>query len=216
MPDKFYGPRIETLRAAPACSRLPGVEYLERWRAHMLDPEFIGIVCDHVASGGSLIALCRTLDLKYANVIAWVHRDPERDKQYKDAIAARAEWAMERVLQEIQLIGTVDIRRAYDQSGALLPVNQMPDDVAVAVASVEVDELYEGFGRDREHIGETKKLKLIDKLKALELMGKNFGMFIDRHEIDIGKQTLEALVSGSMPALPEATPIETTADQPTP
>lgn len=169
---------------------------------------------DHIASGGSLISFCKSLDIKYASLIAWMHRDPERDKKYKEALAARAEWAMERVLQEIQLIGTVDIRRAYNSKGELLPVNEMPDDVAAAVASVEVDELTEGYGRDREIVGQTKKLKLIDKLKALELMGKNFGMFIDRHEIDLGKQTLEALVSGSMPerqAIPAQQPIETEA-----
>lgn len=179
----------------------------------MVDPEFMGSVCDHVASGGSVIALCRTLDLKYANLIRWIHNDAERDKKYKEALSARAEWAMERVLQEIQLIGTVDIRRAYSESGELLPVNQMPDDVAAAVQSVEVDEIFDGYGTEREKVGDTKKLKLIDKLKALELMGKNFGMFIDRHEIDLGKQTLEALVSGSMPArIEQSKPIETTGE----
>lgn len=180
----------------------------------MDDPEFLGSLCDHVASGGSVIALCRTLDIKYVNVIGWIHRAPERDKRYQEALTARAEWAMERVLQEIQLIGTVDIRRAYDASGALLPVNDMPDDVAAAVSGIETDDIYEGFGTEREKVGETRKLKLIDKLKALELMGKNFGMFIDRHEIDIGKQTLEALVSGSMEprAIPPQQPIETTGE----
>ena len=191
--------------------RLSRMEYLERWRSLMGDPEFIGTVCDHVASGGSVIALCRTLDLKYANLLAWIHNSPERDKKYKEALLARGEWAMERVLHEIQMIGTVDIRRAYDDDGALLPVNRMPDDVAAAVSSIEVDENVIGELK----IGETKKLKLIDKLKALELMGKNFGMFIDRHEIDLGKQTLEALVSGSMNpvAIPEPAPVETTAEK---
>lgn len=180
------------------------MEYLERWRGLISDPEFIGTVCDHVASGGSVIALCRSLDIKYASLLAWIHRDPEKDKKFKDALSARAEWAMERVLQEIQLIGTVDIRRAYGPNGELLRVSDMPDDVAAAVASVEVSTDFAG--------DTTSKLKLIDKLKALELMGKNFGMFIDRHEIDLGKQTLEALVAGSMPVIATPPPIETTHD----
>jgi hypothetical protein len=167
------------------------MEYLERWRAVSTDPQFMQSVFDHVASGGSLIALCRTLDIKYATLLQWLHRDPERDKQYNLALTARAEWAMERVLAEIQLIGTVDIRRAYDDNGELMKVRDMPDDVARALVSVDVN--------DNPITGISTKIKLIDKLKALELMGKNFGMFIDRHEIDLGKQTLEALVSGSMP-----------------
>lgn len=177
------------------------MEYLERWRALIGDSNFMNSIFEHVSSGGSVIALCRTLDIKYATLLQWIHRDPERDKQYNLALTARAEWAMERVLQEIQLIGTVDIRRAYDSSGMLLPVNDMPEDVAAAVASVDVS---------TDDNGNTShRIKLIDKLKALELMGKNFGMFIDRHEIDLGKQTLEALVSGSMP------PAQVAAPQPT-
>lgn len=180
------------------------MDYTERWLAVSNDPQFMQSIFDHVASGGSLIALCRTLDVKYATLIHWLHRDPERDKQYNLALSARAEWAMERVLAEIQLIGTVDIRRAYDDSGELLPINEMPDDVARALVSVDISE---------DEAGRTnKRIKLIDKLKALELMGKNFGMFIDRHEIDLGKQTLEALVSGSMPArIEQSKPIETQA-----
>lgn len=169
----------------------------------MSDPEFMGTVFDHVASGGSVIALCRTLDIKYANLLAWIHNNPERDKKYKEALSARAEWAMERVLHEIQMIGTVDIRRAYSASGELLNPKDMPEDVARALASIDVN--------DNPITGVSTRIKLIDKLKALELMGKNFGMFIDRHEIDIGKQTLEQLVSGSMP--PKPAPIETTATQ---
>lgn len=184
------------------------MEYLDRWRALTIDPLFMEQIYDHVASGGSLIALCRTLDIKYATLIGWIHKDPERDKKYNLALSARAEWAMERVLEEVQAIGTVDIRRAYDERGELLPVGDMPEDVARALASVDVSESETG--------GIQRKIKLIDKLKALELMGKNFGMFIDRHEIDIGKQTLEALVSGSMPPAPakleSQTPVETTAD----
>lgn len=189
------------------------MEYLERWRGLTSDPGFMESIHDHVASGGSVIAFCRALDIKYASLLAWIHANPDRDKKYKEALSARAEWAMERVLQEIQMIGTVDIRRAYDKNGALLPINEMPDDVAVAVQSVEVEENFTGIGSEREKVGETKKLKLIDKLKAVELMGKNFGMFIDRHEIDLGKQTLEALVSSSMPPRVEpAKPVETTAE----
>lgn len=161
-----------------------------------------------------MITLARSLDIKYASLLKWIHSDPERDKKYKEALSARAEWAMERVLQEIQLLGTVDIRQAYGSNGELLSVKDMPDDIARALQGVEVEEIFAGFGADRGKVGETKKIKLIDKLKALELMGKNFGMFIDRKEINLGAQTLEALVSGSMPALPPPAAVETTLANP--
>ena len=52
-----------------------------------------------------------------------------------------------------------------------------------ALASVEVDELFEGTGKDREQTGYTKKIKTTDKLKALELLGKHLKMFTDVTEV---------------------------------
>ena len=37
---------------------------------------------------------------------------------------------------------------------------------------------------DREKIGDTQKVKLLDKTKALELLGKHLGMFKEKVTID--------------------------------
>ena len=63
-------------------------------------------------------------------------------------------------------------------------------------ASVETDELYEGVGKEREQIGITRKVKLWEKTKSLELLGKNMRMFVERVDIGAGK-TLEDLIVGS-------------------
>lgn len=175
------------------------MEYLERWRTLTEDPNFLQSIFDHIASGGSVIALCRTLDVKYASLLQWIHNSPEREEKYNLALSARKEWAIERVLQEVQLLGVVDIRKAYTAGGQLLPVEQMPDEIARAITSVDVSEDEDG--------NISSRIKLVDKLKALELLGKQVGMFVDRHELDLGKQTLEALVSGSMPPKIESPPI---------
>lgn len=49
-----------------------------------------------------------------------------------------------------------------------------------AISSLETFEEFEGYGEDREKIGDTKKVKLIDKTKALELLGKHLGMFKEK------------------------------------
>jgi phage terminase small subunit len=58
----------------------------------------------------------------------------------------------ERVLNEFGAIGFSDVRKLFGPGGGLLPPDQWPEDIAPAVASVEVDELYEGRGKDREQV----------------------------------------------------------------
>lgn len=83
----------------------------------------------------------------------------------------------ERIAQELARIGFSDIRNLFDEKGALKTPENWSDEDAAAVASVETDELFEGFGREREQVGLTKKVKVWEKTKALEalcrLMGYN-------------------------------------------
>ena len=92
-------------------------------------------------------------------------------------IAKRNDITVDRIVQELTRIGTVDIRDAFDENGNLLPIKDIPEDVARAISGIDVDELYEGSGKDRERIGDTRKIRLTDKVRALETLGKHFKMF---------------------------------------
>lgn len=107
----------------------------------------------------------------------------------------RTEIDADTVLKELLKLATSDLRRLFKDDGSLLPPDEWPDDVAMAVASVEVDEIFDGFGADRTQIGLTKKVKFWDKPKALELLGKHLKLFTDKIEHS-GKLTLEDLVAG--------------------
>jgi len=88
------------------------------------------------------------------------------------------------VLLELLKLAKSDLRKLFDESGSLLPVDQWPDDAAVAVAAVDVDEIFDGYGDERKHIGYTKKVKFWDKTKSLELLGKHLKLFTDRIEVE--------------------------------
>lgn len=100
------------------------------------------------------------------------------------------------ILTELLRIATSDIRKIFDDKGALLPFSQWHEDIARSVASVQVDELFEGSGQEREMIGLTKKIKLWDKNQALDKLAKHLGLLVDKVEVS-GKVTLEDLVTGS-------------------
>ena len=88
------------------------------------------------------------------------------------------------VLRELKRIGYSDPRGIFDDKGGLLDPNKWPDDIARAIASVEIEELFDGYGENREQIGFTKKIKFWPKVHALELLGKNLKMFTDKIEVD--------------------------------
>ena len=168
------------------------------------EPTFFPALCDHITQGGGLPDLCKQLQIKYPRVIEWLYLDPIRKDLYERALAARAEWTIQSILNELKDIALADIRLAYDEHGSLLPPNQWPDALARTVAAVETEELYDGQGENRINIGQSKRLKMWDKLRALELLGKNLKLFKEQVEHS-GELTLEQLVLGSMTHTKEET-----------
>lgn len=168
----------------------------QRTQELLARPDLMDDIVAHMANGGEMINFCKGLDVRWSDVWAWIAADPERKRRYDDSLTARQEWMIQRVLGELQAIATVDIRQAYDEHGRLKPVAEWPSELAAAVVSVETDELFDGGGKDREHVGFTKKLRFADKLRALELLGKKLALWVERHEVS-GKVTLEDLVTAS-------------------
>jgi hypothetical protein len=93
-----------------------------------------------------------------------------------------------------------DPRKFFSADGAIKNIHDLSDDEAASLSSIEIDELFEGFGRDKEQVGVTKKIKFWDKKGALELLGKYLGIF----EKD-NRQTTPALI---MPTSVEALTFE--------
>lgn len=87
------------------------------------------------------------------------------------------------VIKELLKHATIDISDAYDEDGVLKPISEMPEPLRKAIVGIETEEEFSGTGEDREQTGFTKTIKLTDKIKAIELLGKHLKMFTDIHEI---------------------------------
>jgi len=170
---------------------------IERTNKLLNDPAgTMDVIFADVANGGSLIDLCHLWDVRYSDIINWIDKDHERRRRYESALSANSEWAIQRVLKEVRSLAFIDIRKIFHENGALKDIKDWPEEAARAIAGVDVFEEHEGTGKERTFIGYTKKVKLADKLKALEFLGKNLHMLVDRVEHS-GKVTLEELVAGS-------------------
>lgn len=94
-------------------------------------------------------------------------------------LARKYELTTESVICELSKIVHADPRRMFAANGTILPVKDWPDDVAGMVASIEVDELFEGSGKEKVWTGYTKKVKLWDKNSAIEKAMKHLGLFAE-------------------------------------
>lgn len=95
----------------------------------------------------------------------------------------RTEITQDRVLLEIARLAFNDPRKAFDDDGNLLPVQQWPDNVAAAISSIKVTEI-KPKNADEEETTETylKEIKFWDKGKQIELAGKHLAMFTEKVE----------------------------------
>ena len=83
----------------------------------------------------------------------------------------------DRVLTEIARLAFSDNRRLYRKDGSLLMPSEWDDETAAAIAGVETFEEFSGRGEDRVQIGITKKVKVWDKARCLELLGRHLKLF---------------------------------------
>lgn len=108
----------------------------------------------------------------------------------------RTQITSDTVLRELLRIATVDIGEAFDEAGWLKRLSDIPEDVRRAIAGIEVQEIFQGDGDEKHIIGIARKVKLSDKIRALELLGKYLKLFTDKVEHS-GKVSLEQLVAAS-------------------
>lgn len=83
----------------------------------------------------------------------------------------------ERVIQELAKIAFVNAAEVIDPKTATVKEDALPEDTA-AIQSVKV----KTFGED----GLEREIKMADKIKALELLGKHLGMFQNNVNVTLG------------------------------
>jgi len=124
-----------------------------------------------------------------------------RKPQIAAAIAAgkakqlvRAELTADRVLEEMRRLAFMDIRNLFDAKGNLRPIHLLDEQDAAAIAGMEViiknAEAGDGV-TDRVH-----KVKLTDKTRALEMLGKHFKLLSDTVNVTVDDVLIEKLLAG--------------------
>jgi len=87
----------------------------------------------------------------------------------------RTEVTSDMVLKELALIAFFDPRNLFDDNGKLKRVSDLEPEIAKAIASIDAIKR-----KDGEEWVDVDKVKVNDKIRSLELLGKHLGMFTDR------------------------------------
>lgn len=111
----------------------------------------------------------------------------------------RTEITQDMVLKELAKVGFFDIRKLFDDSGKPLDITGLDNETAACIVGLEVMDIYEGTGEDKEFVGYIKKYKLSDKLKALEMIGRHLGMFKDKMDIQHSGQIGGVMIIDDIP-----------------
>lgn len=87
------------------------------------------------------------------------------------------------IVAELKKVGFFDPRKLFESDGSPKQILDLDDNTASVIAGLEVNELFDGNGEQKHAYGLVKKIKLADKLKALELLGRYRKMFTDKTEV---------------------------------
>ncbi len=94
-----------------------------------------------------------------------------------EVVMPRKEWLM-----HLTRCARADVRKMFDSRGNPLPITELGPNEASAVIGLQVFEEFSGKEKDRVVLGVITRFKLLDKLRALELLGKACHYYADQQE----------------------------------
>jgi phage terminase small subunit len=120
-----------------------------------------------------------------------------RNPAIAEAIRARrgkmdrkTELTVEKLDTKLAQILDFDPRALLREDGSLKPPSEWDDSTAAVIAGLDVEELFEGRGDDREQVGNVRKVKIADRIKPIELGYKRLGVLREQTALTVGALTI--------------------------
>lgn len=92
------------------------------------------------------------------------------------------------VLQRHIEIDRMDMADILTDEGYMKPIREWPKVWRQYLSGMDIAELWEGRGDEKEQVGVLKKIKWPDKVKNLELLGKHVDVQAYKEKIEMGDQ----------------------------
>ncbi len=144
-------------------------------------PALLDVVCEVLANGGSLITVAEKYNVPYSRLRVWLDADTSRRERISGALAARDEWLIQRIIDELRDIGLNNPRELFNDDGSLRALRDIPDAVLKCVSGFDVIETTSDDGT----VKQIKRVRMIDKLKGIELLAKAMQGFVEKKQVAV-------------------------------
>lgn len=127
-------------------------------------------------------------------------KDPKialRVKELQDEIRERNKVKIDDVLGYLADMIKFDIAEIYEEDGRMKSIHDIPKPHREMISSIKVYEDFMSIDGQREKVGETKEVRLLNKLDVIEKFMKHFGGY----EKDNSQKKLE--INNIVPITPE-------------
>lgn len=165
-------------RAAAMGKRLHRAR-IERELALFREPETLSNICDSVSAAGTISQFCKLHDVRFNAVLEWLQSDETRATRYAQALESRKVAIQDKVLEGAISIADQDPRKLFDDNGAAIPVQDIPEELARNLTSIKTTPVVisdkDGKHVRTEHV--VDEVKLISRQTGLEMLGKLAGAF---------------------------------------
>jgi len=104
-----------------------------------------------------------------------------------------ADLSATRVLEEMRRVALSNVQDIFDEKGNLKPIHEMTREQAACIAGFEVIKKNAEAGDG--HIDVIHKVKVWDKPRVLEMLGKHFALLIERVEVKTTDDVIQKLAS---------------------
>ena len=111
-----------------------------------------------------------------------------RRRESEAAIAEHARKnniTRESIQERLWAIANGNLQDYFTKNNNAIAIKDLPREVAGLLASIEVDELYHGSAGSRYWVGQTKKFRLHDPLKAIDMLNKMNGWYKETEPVKV-------------------------------
>ncbi len=95
----------------------------------------------------------------------------------RNVVAEKAVMSEAEILKIAGHMARATLADFYNEDGSLKLPSEWTEEMSHAAAGLKTHDLFEGYGEEREKIGEVREIKLIDKNQAVERWFKHFGLY---------------------------------------
>lgn len=113
----------------------------------------------------------------------------QRVLEIKDNAVKKAEITLIDVLEKLAILLNFNLKDLFNEDGTMKAIHELTDEQAMCIQDYQCEELFQNMGGERVMIGYLKKVKVTDRLSAIDKWMRKFGAYINTN-LNLGAEDL--------------------------